>query len=686
VEVRARNFRQVKEPSYFDLEQVELRLYHEDASEFDQVGSAQAQFDTDQGVLYSDGDVEITMGVPAGGAPAGRLVFIRSSGVTFDSKTGKASTDRLATFTFDQGEGKAVGAAYDPTIGELHLRSQAEVILRGRGPNPRPMKVEAGEMTYRERDSIVLLSPWSRLKRGDMVLEGGRGIVTLEEGSIRRVEASAARGTHRRPGRQVEYAAEHLIMYFSGAGEVEKITGEGNARLTSVSAPSRTSVTADRVDMEFEIVSGESQLRKVLAMGHSTVEARPLPSRGGAAPQTRILRSEVIQLKMRPGGREIESVETHTPGSVEFLPNRPGQRRRRLDGERIWITYGSRSRIRSFRAVNVSTRTEVPQPSVPPGSSVTLTWSNGLAAEVDPEDGQLTHLEQWDNFRYQEGDRRGRANRAVLDTRQDLITLEGTARLWDSTGSASADRILLDRDSGEFVAEGNVASSLLPDPKKGSSAMLSDDEPLQGKSDRMTSGDGRGLIRYQGNAVLWQAGNRIRGSWIEIDRSKRHLVARGDVTTQFIQRPEKTQHSNEPPRRQLFTIIQAPELFYDEQSRVARYRGGVKLSRTGVDVTASELRAHLAGKESGTQLERAYADGSVKIVHTMPGRTRQGVAEHAEYYTGEEKLVLYGGEPALVDSLRGSAHGKQLTWFINNDRLLVDGRQDQPAVSRIHRK
>jgi lipopolysaccharide export system protein LptA len=686
VEVRARNFRQVKEPSHFDLEQVELRLYHEDASEFDQVRSAQAQFDTDQGVLYSDGEVEITMGVAAGSAPAGRLVFIRSSGVTFENKTGKASTDRLATFTFDQGQGKAVGAAYDPTIGELHLRSEAEVLWRGQGPNSKPMRVEAGEITYRERDSIILLSPWSRLKRGDLVLEGGRAIVTLEQGSIRLVEGNAARGTHRHPGRQVEYAAEHLMMYFSDVGEVEKITGEGDARLTSVSASSSTSVTADRVDMEFEIVSGDSQLRKVLAMGHSTVEARPLPSRGAAAPPARTLRSEVIQLEMRPGGREIQSVETHTPGSIEFLPSRPGHRRRRLDGERIWITYGSRNRIRSFRAVNVSTRTEALQPSGRPVSSVTLTWSNGLAAEFDPADAQLTRLEQWDNFRYQEGDRRARANRAVLDPRRNLITLEGTARLWDLTGSASADRILLDRDRGEFIAEGNVTSSLLPDPKRDSSAMLSANEPLQGKSDRMTSSDGHGLIRYQGNAVLWQAGNRIRGSWIEIDRSKRQLVARGNVTTQFIQRPEKTQHSGKPPGGQLFTIIQAPELLYDEQSRVARYRGGVKLSRTRVDVTASELRAHLADKGSGTQLERAYADGSVKIVHTMPGRTRQGVAEHAEYYTGAEKLVLHGGEAILVDSLRGSAHGKQLTWFINNDRLLVDGREDQPAVSLIHRK
>jgi lipopolysaccharide export system protein LptA len=64
---------------------------------------------------------------------------------------------------------------------------------------------------------------------------------------------------------------------------------------------------------------------------------------------------------------------------------------------------------------------------------------------------------------------------------------------------------------------------------------------------------------------------------------------------------------------------------------------------------------------------------------------RRGSGENAEYYAKEGKLVLYGGEPTLVDSVRGSTRGQQLTWFINNDRLLVEGGPAQPAISRIQR-
>ena len=38
-----------------------------------------------------------------------------------ESKTGKAYTDRLATFQFDRGDGQAVGADYDPNTRELNL-------------------------------------------------------------------------------------------------------------------------------------------------------------------------------------------------------------------------------------------------------------------------------------------------------------------------------------------------------------------------------------------------------------------------------------------------------------------------------------------------------------------------------------------------------------------------------------
>src|SRR5438552_18659010 len=88
-------------------------------------------------------------------------------------------------------------------------------------------------------------------------------------------------------------------------------------------------------------ISSESTLRNAVATGKSVAEAQPVPKPGAELPETRILRSEIIRLKMRPGGQEIDNVETDGPGTLDFVPNRPGQPKRSLKGDRIWIAYGA---------------------------------------------------------------------------------------------------------------------------------------------------------------------------------------------------------------------------------------------------------------------------------------------------------------------------------------------------------
>src|ERR1700704_2074702 len=152
VTVRAKSFRQVKAPSVMELNGVELQLFHKDGDKFDLVRSEKAQFDIAAKTLYSDGDVVITMGKPAGKAVAdeagGRIVTIHTSGVRFASDTGKATTDRKAKFEFEQGHGSAEGVDYDPESRALHLRSKVQLRWKATAPRGKPMLIGAGEAYY----------------------------------------------------------------------------------------------------------------------------------------------------------------------------------------------------------------------------------------------------------------------------------------------------------------------------------------------------------------------------------------------------------------------------------------------------------------------------------------------------------------------------------------------------------
>ena len=164
VYIRAKDMQEIE--NKYELTGVELHLFHKDGGEFDLVKSAKAEFDIKQGILYSEGEVEITMSVPKDEEPSGKLMSIQSSGVHFESKTGKASTERLVKFHFDRGAGHAVGADYDPGTRELHLQNQVELVWTGAvSTGSKPMKVQTQECTYKERESKVYLSPWAKFCR-----------------------------------------------------------------------------------------------------------------------------------------------------------------------------------------------------------------------------------------------------------------------------------------------------------------------------------------------------------------------------------------------------------------------------------------------------------------------------------------------------------------------------------------
>lgn len=695
VEIRARHMQRMEEESpRVQLEDVRMKLFHKDGREYDLVTSEHAVFTENERVLFSDGAVEIILGVPSDqSVAAGRLLRIRTSGVRVEAETGMASTEREAQFEFSAGGGKARGAAYDPNARELRLMSDVDLTWRGDPPGAAAMRVKAGHLRYLEAESKVYLSPWSEFHRGALTLRAGDATVTIERDRVRHVIAQQARGTEQSGGRTLRFAAQEMQLAFSEAGQTERIEGAGSASVTALAASGETRVSSERLILEFDPRPPDSILRTALASGKSTLESRPVAAKGADASPHRVLRSEVIALKMRDNGEEVAQIETHSPGTLDLLPAVPNQPKRRMSAERMWIYYGDGNRLRSFRAVQAATETIRPSPPNLQANGVAAlpvarTWSKDLNAEFEARSGELTKIEQWGDFRYEEAGRRAKAGKAVLDSTTNIITLTNAARTWDETGSVSADRIVLDQASGDFTAEGDVNSARLPDTKLASGGMIAGDEPLQARARRMESRHHNAHLVYSGDALVWQKANRLQAERIEIDREARQLRARAKVVSQLLERDAGG------PGKQNVIVIEAEELDYSDAERMAHYRGNVRLLRNGLDVRSQELRAWLAAETSdtksepaqGSRLERAVAEGNVEIIQREPGRTRHATAAHAEYYVAEEKVVLSGGSPQLVDSRKGTTRGRQLTWLIRDNSLEVRGMPDQPGVSRVRRK
>jgi lipopolysaccharide export system protein LptA len=709
VKIAAKQMKQSADASRAELDQIELRIYAKDALHYDRIQSAYAQLTTSDHKLYSPGDVRITLDVPVKGEPPHQLTSITAAAINFDSESGQAVTDRHVAFTFEQGDGTATGAAYDPSTHSLTLNSDVVVNLRGKDGDGTPMKVEAGQLSWNEATGNLLLMPWSRLTRDQTVIEAGQSTVILNDKDIDTIDAVNGHGTDKRPGRQIEYSADTIHVKYNDAHAIDQITGTGNAKLIAHGSGSDTTITGNRVDLGFVEHDGENVLSSAKATGSGYLESKPLPDPKGATGDTKILRADVLDLEMKPGGKDLDRVNTQSPGTLEFVPNQIARHRRVVKADRMNVAYGSRNEIQSLHAASLtasptSTETypsEEDRRKKKTNLATSFTSSKVMDASFDDK-GQLKELKQTQGFHYSEGDRKAQADLATLQNDTNVMDLDKNARISDASGTTSGDNIRLDQMTGDFDAKGHVATTRLPEENKSESTMLDKGEPTLGTADHVTSANRNHLIHYAGNAVLWQTSNRIQADRIDVDRDKKSIVADGKVVTQFEDKPKAeatppvaakpaqlVQYTPAKPAPVNFTIVKSQHMVYTDPDRLATYTGGVDFWRATMTVKSASLKSYLNEQDSDadSRINHAFADGKVEVVQVAPDRRRLGNSEHAEYYTDEGKVILSGGEPKLNDSKTGNdTRGDKLTWFTDDDRLIVEGAPEKKGRSHLVRK
>jgi lipopolysaccharide export system protein LptA len=723
VQIKAKGSRFLKDAGKLELDAVELKLFQKDHKHYDLVKSPKAVFSQTEGKLFSDGEVEITLDVPVEGNPPHQLTSIKTTGISFDSKSGKADTDKPASFKFENGDGTCVGVSYDPDVHELHMNSQVDINLTGKGKRSKPMRVQTEKLVYQEQAAKIFLGPWSKLMRENTVVDAAGSIINLKDKQIDTIDADHAHGIDSYPKRHLNYAADALHLTYNDDQELEKMTGVGNAHLTSESKGSETSVKANNVDLFFETENHESILRRTLANGAASVEAKPEPQPNGKLAESKIIHSETIELKMRKGGHELEEVDSRVPASLELIPNQPAQHHRILHGAEMTILYGQQNQIQSFRSTKVTTETNPlpPKPgqkAKPRDLDIAKTASDNMTAEFEPKSGQMKRMKQWGHFTYEEGESHAVGETAYLDNDTNIMDIDKNARVWDASGSTNGEHIKLAQNTGDFNAEGHVSTTRLPETKKSASAMLDDSQPSQGTADHVWSGNKNRAVHYEGHAVLWQTSNRIAADRIDIDRDKKILVAEGNVVSEFIDQDDNKSDqpapakplaaanvaakpeppadglNNLPPAAKpsdkplVYTVVHAAKMVYTDKERLADYTGGAALTRPNMTIKGAQMQAFLNAKDSNedSRLNHMLADGNVEIFDKGADRTRTSKGDHGEYYTADSRIVIRGDKARLVDSKKGESVGQELTYFSDDDRLLIKGAPAEPVKSRIIRR
>src|SRR5207245_9494687 len=174
--VRASRATQFVEGGRSLLEDVWITAYGGAGERYDNLHTRTCDYLTASESISCAGDVQIDLDrasdqqVPAGKtgpADGSRLVQVATSHVSFDHKTGLATTDRAASFRFSQGEGQGVGFRYEAQQGEIQLLSAVELALHGADPAghisqtaEQVLNLSGSSMTFdRDRRLLHLLPP-----------------------------------------------------------------------------------------------------------------------------------------------------------------------------------------------------------------------------------------------------------------------------------------------------------------------------------------------------------------------------------------------------------------------------------------------------------------------------------------------------------------------------------------------
>ena len=275
------------------------------------------------------------------------------------------------------------------------------------------------------------------------------------------------------------------------------------------------------------------------------------------------------------------------------------------------------------------------------------------------------------------------AGKATYDPQTELFTLSGSPRISDVGATTTADRMRVSRRTGDAFADGAVKTTYSQIQAQPNGALLATADPIHVTAASMVAHRDGGTAKYSGGARLWQGANIVEAPSIDFDRDHRTVVAQGrlgqPVSSVFV---EQGQNGKQTPIN-----VTGFRLTYQDSERQAHFDGNVVLRSADGTVTADRVTVFLQARGvSGTenpqkgasQLEKIVAEGHV----VLQQQDRRGSGNRLVYLAKDASFSLTGGPPSIFDAEHGKVTGDSLTFFSHDDRVLVEGGNSAPSVTK----
>ena len=716
------------------LHDVKIELYGEDGSRVDRIEGNEFEYDQKKGTVTAAGLVEITLmrpgvapgpprrtpkatpGQAIGDKPKGSTlasaaetaargeIHVKTSGLTFDQKSGMATTSQHVDFSMAQGTGSSMGASYDSQEGHLALDRAVELTML-RGGETVVIHAQHGEF---ERETYLChLQVATADYQGGEVTAGVAKILFRQDGSAVRLDAmsgftlATATGGH--------LAAPTGSMDFNEHNQPRHGHLEGGVTMDSIrqngSQSRHVHGTSPTAELDF---TPQGELRHVrLERGvemHSEELSELAAKTGiglgdGSLRVSRTWRSPVADMEFREVGHgQVEPATIHgTQGVVITGESQRGKSAvvpSRLAADEVTGEFGPGSVLTGMTGVGHASMEEITvtgtrqtssgdrlearfAPGNVPGTEAKSHATNepGGAAQIQSAvlEGHVVLIQEPSAKpgAPAAAPMRATAGRAVYEGAGQWLRLTLSPRVEDGGLQLTADKIDVSHDSGDAFAHGNVKATWLDAGagETGSAKTGQQGGPATGASGQgsLTLGghgpshvvaaeaqlhQATGEATFRGHARLWQQSNSVVAPVIVLDRQKQTLVARSTDPAEPVRAvlvsasgaaagKETGKDAAGKPATPSVIRVRGGDLKYSDAERKAVMHGGA----LGTVVAETGTAASVSNEVELTLLpagNHAGKDGGQAQVDRMTAKGHVVVTSEGRRGTGEQ--LVYTGE------------------------------------------
>ena len=743
------------------LHDVQIELYGADGSRVDKIAGSEFEYDQKAGTATAAGPVEITLMRP-GVAPAvmpkasadqvihpkGKKnpleataqaaasgeVHVQTSGLTFDQKSGVATTEQRVNFAMTQGSGSSMGATYDSQRGFLSLNHAVELTTR-RGADT--VEIHASFADFDRNSDVCDLDNAKAEYRGGTATAASAKILFRDDGTAQRLYATGGFTLATATGGHL--AAPKGTLEFDEHNQPQHGHLEGGVTMDSASDGRTVQGTSPQAEVAFaggELRTLDMAQGVELASeqtGQTAVKGRMVPvhlSRTWRSPQAHV---EFRDAAQHGSGARVEPASMRGEGGVVITAidrrgdEKPAQSK--LAADVVTGAFGAGSVLTSMTGTGHASMEQTSATGtheMATGDRVEAQFARAETATSKPGgeaaqlqsatlDGHVTLVQQpAPKPGAQQEMMRATAAHAVYEGASERLHLTGSPRVVDGGLEMTADRIDVTQASGDAFAQGNVKATWGntnnqatnnqangPAAAKQAGMTLGGQGPAHAVADEAQLQQAQGQAVFTGNARLWQEANSVAAPTIAIDRQKQTLSAQSEdranpvrvvlvsaARTQSGAAKSSAASGSGQPNGPAVIRVRGGDLWYSDADRKAVMHGGSLGTVTAATAEATTVSNNVeleltpagnngSGHASGqTQVERMTATGRV----TVSSAGRRGTGEKLVYTEADGNYVLTGtpGEPPkLTDAARGTVTGQALIFHSRDDSVSIEGGPEE---------